>query len=136
MAGLGCYSVDANNNSTVPPIDLLKLMKKCETITKPTLVAGTAFELIFEQEINNNLFKDGHFNVYGIAPNGDKETYLPLDKSKMEALEKFVRDKMEQGVDKNAFWKKCVKAINRKIWKFNVKNKEKNLPDELNDESL
>ena len=54
----------------------------------------------------------------------------------MEALEKFVRDKMEQGVDKNALWKKCVKAINRKIWKFNVKNKEKNLPDELNDESL
>jgi hypothetical protein len=72
-------------------------MKKCEKITKPTLVAGTAFELIFEPEITNNLFKDGHFNVYGIAPNGDKETYLPLDKSKMQALEKFVRDKMEQG---------------------------------------
>jgi hypothetical protein len=69
-------------------------MKKCETIeTKPTLVAGIAFELIFEPKITNNLFKDGHFNVYGIAPNGNKETYLPLDKSKMQALEKFVRDK-------------------------------------------
>ena len=56
-------------------------MKKYEKITKPTLVAGTAFELIFEPEITNNFFKDGHFNVYGIAPNGDKETYLPLDKS-------------------------------------------------------
>ena len=32
-----------------------------------------------------------------IAPNGNKETYLPFDKSKMQALEKFVRDKMEQG---------------------------------------
>jgi hypothetical protein len=49
-------------------------MKKCEKITKPTLVAGTAFELIFEPEVTNNLFKDGHFNVYCIAPNGDKET--------------------------------------------------------------
>jgi hypothetical protein len=54
------------------------------------------FDLIFEPEYTYNLFKDGHFNVYGIAPNGDKETYLPLDKSKLQALEKFVRDKMEQ----------------------------------------
>ncbi len=72
-------------------------MKKCEKITKPTLVAGTAFELIIEPEITNNLFKDGHFNVYGIAPNGDKETNLPHWTNQVQALEKFVRDKMEQG---------------------------------------
>ncbi len=47
MAGLGCYSFDVNNNSLGPPIDLLKSTKKCETITKPKLVAGAAFEFIF-----------------------------------------------------------------------------------------
>jgi hypothetical protein len=56
MAGLGCCSVDANNNSTVPSIDFLKLMKKCEAITKPTLVAGAAFDFIFEHEISKKNF--------------------------------------------------------------------------------
>jgi hypothetical protein len=51
MAGLGCYSFYVNNNSLGPPIDLLKLTKKCETITKPTLVAGAAFEFIFKNTL-------------------------------------------------------------------------------------
>ncbi len=83
----------ANNNSTVPSINLLKLMKKCEKITKPTLVAGTAFELIFEPEVTNNLFKDGHFNVYGIAPNVSKDgiNYQKLIKFfEILALNQFV----------------------------------------------
>ena len=136
MAGLGCYSLDVNNNSMSPTIDLLKLIKKCEPITKPTLVAGAAFDFIFDFEISNNVFKDGNFNVYGVAPNGDKDVYYGLDKIKLDALEKFVRDKMQQGVDKNALWKNCVKAINRKLCKLNAKNKNINVPEDLNDESI
>ena len=41
---------------------------------------------------------------------------------------------MEQGVNKDELWKKCVKAINRKLWKLNAKNKGTNLPDGDDDE--
>ena len=72
---------------------------------EPTLVAGAAFDFIFDFEITNHFFRDGNFNLNGVAPNGGKDDYYALNKIKLDALEKFVRDKMQQGVDKNALMK-------------------------------
>ena len=45
-------------------------------------------------------------------------------------MEAFVRDKMDQGIEKDSMWRKCVKALNRKLWKLNAKNKEKAYEDD------
>ena len=97
-------------------IDLCELNEATERYSKPTLIAGACFDVIFKQEIESNIFKEANYNVYGIPPNGSKDEYLPLNKTKMIALERYVRDRMEQSVDKESLWKKCVKALNRKIW--------------------
>ena len=97
------------------------------------MLVGAAFDYIFSQEILQGVFISGDINVYGVAPNGSASKFRALNTDKLDALEKFVRDKMEQGVDKEATWKKCVKALNRKIWKLNPKNKNKTVPNELDD---
>jgi hypothetical protein len=142
MAGLGCFQSNFALTQTPPqttshagPIDLMGLIKVCKPFKKPTLIAGAAFEFMFQNEILNGEFNNGDINVYGVAPNGQKENYRKLDESKMDALEKFVKDKMEQGVEKDPLWKKCVKAINRKIWKLCSKNKDKATPIEYEDEN-
>jgi hypothetical protein len=129
MAGLGCFQSNfalsqapAQTTSQTVSVDLMTLIKVCKPFKKPTLIAGAAFKFMFQNEILNGEFNNGDINVYGIAPNGQKDNYRKLDEMKMDALEKFVRDKMEQGVEKDALWKKCVKALNRKIWKLCSKN--------------
>jgi hypothetical protein len=133
MAGLGCVQFDSNNNPK-PKIDIMELVTACRNLSKPTLIAGAAFEYFYKYELENKIFIEGNYNVYGIPPNGAKQAYMALDRDRMEALEAFVRDRMEQGVDKDELWKKCVKAINRKLWKLNAKNKGANLPDGDEDE--
>ena len=98
------------------------------------MIAGACFDVIFKQVIESNIFKEANYNVYGIPPNGSKDEYLPLNKTKMIALERYVRHRMEQSVDKESLWKKCVKALNRKIWKLCAKDKD--IPEEYreNDE--
>ena len=142
MAGLGCFQSNfalsqapAQTTSQTVSVDLMTLIKVCKPFKKPTLIAGAAFEFMFQNEILNGEFNNGDINVYGIAPNGQKDNYRKLDEMKMDALEKFVRDKMEQGVEKDALWKKCVKALNRKIWKLCSKNKDKATPIEYEDEN-
>jgi hypothetical protein len=133
MAGLGCIQFDANNNPK-PKIDIMELVKACRNFSKPTLIAGAAFEFFYKFELDNNIFCDGNYNVYGLPPNGAKQAYMALERERMDALETFVRDRMEQGVNKDDLLKKCVKAINRKLWKLNAKNKGTNLPDGDDDE--
>ena len=90
---------------------------------------------MFQNEILNGDFNNGDFKVCGIAPNVHKEQYKKLDELRIEALEKLVRDKVEQGVDKNELWKKCVKSLNRKLWKLCAKNKIQATPNEYNAEN-
>ena len=98
------------------------------------MIAGACFDVIFKKEIESNIFLEASYNVYGIPPNGSKDEYLPLNKTKMIALERYVKDRMEQSVDKESLWKKCV--IARKIWKLCAKDKD--IPEEYreNDEHL
>ena len=96
--------------------------------------AGAAFEFFYKFEIENKIFSDGNYSVYGLAPNGAKQAYMALERERMDALETFVRDRMEQGVDKDELWKKCVKAINRKLWILNAKNKGTNFPTDGDDD--
>lgn len=131
MAGLGCFQLDPNNNivqqnrTTLPgPVDLMGLIEACRKFTKPSLIAGAAFDFMFREEIARGDFNDGNWNVYGVAPNGRREEYIALNPMKINAMERFVRDKIDQGADKDATWKSCVKAINRKIWK--IQNKDAN----------
>ena len=95
-----------------------------------------AFDFIFNQEILHGEFSspDVNVNVYGVPPNGSNLQYKALNSDKLDALEKFVREKMEQSTDKEATWKKCVKALNRKIWKLNPKNKNKTVLTDLADD--
>jgi hypothetical protein len=75
------------------------LCDHCDKLTKPNLIAVAAFEFIFKIELDSNAFENGGVNVYGNAPNGQKETYRCLDSARVAVLEKFTKDKMEQGVD-------------------------------------
>ena len=80
----------------------MALMKSCKNIKKPTLIAAAAFDFIFNQEILHGEFSspDVNVNVYGVPPNGSNLQYKALNSDKLDALEKFVRDKMEQSTDK------------------------------------
>jgi hypothetical protein len=133
MAGLGCFSLDLNTNNVnknfTSSIDSMGLKKATSGLVKPTLIAGAAFDFIFQHEINGGLFSNGDYNVYGNAPNGQKTVYLPLNAAKMEILESHVKDRMDQGADKDGLWKKCVKALNRKLWKLSAKNVGKQEPE-------
>jgi hypothetical protein len=94
MAGLGCFQYDVNNNlggqglgeNILPTqgqidapafkIDLCELNEATERYSKPTLIAGACFDVIFKQEIESNIFKEANYNVYGIPPNGSKDEYF------------------------------------------------------------
>lgn len=128
MAGLGCFQADVNYNK--PVIDYVALCEHCAKFTKPSLIAVAGFEFIFKNELDSNAFGDGNVNVYWKTPNGQKETYRCLDTARIALLEQFTKDKMEQGVDKSKAWSRCVKAINRKLWKLCAKNKDKSISDD------
>jgi hypothetical protein len=57
MAGLGCFSLDPNtnnaNNTFTTAIDSLGLKKATSGLVKPTLIAGAAFDFIFQQELSS-----------------------------------------------------------------------------------
>ena len=49
---------DSNNNPK-PKIGIMDLVKACRNLSKPTLIAGVAFEYFYKYELENKIFIEG-----------------------------------------------------------------------------
>jgi hypothetical protein len=98
-----------------PVVDYQRLMAVTSKHTDITRISTAAFMEFWREEIDNGMFAKGEYNVYGLAPKGSNARKYCLDPQRVITLQNFVMDKMPSGVDKEATWKQCVRAIHKKL---------------------
>jgi hypothetical protein len=93
---------------------MLELAEQSSSV--PNLATKLLVEFFDEHELI------GDVNVRGVAMNGSMPKRC-LDSQRIDKIKKFCFDQAEDGCDKEALWRQCVTAMNKKISSLNLVNK-------------